>query len=192
VTKSSDKMNSVAFHPKASIAASVRRRFAQDTRIDMKAAAAAALALMRFVCTCFSALFGDFRLSAYDPVMQIIPPGELYFDIVAVAILAFLSRLVILCFMAVVARGYAPLRPAPRIARIHPLCLPQPLPCPPTSPPLSPPSSFHDSSSSSSSSPYRSTPCARYAPYDSSSTALHFPQQIQVRPTRQSPQRDNI
>ena len=61
----------------------------------MKAVAAAIATLMRFICSCFSALFGDFRLSAYDPVMQLIPPGELYSDIAAVALFAFLSRLMI-------------------------------------------------------------------------------------------------
>jgi hypothetical protein len=52
---------------------------------EMKAVAAATATLTRFICSCFSALFGDFRLSAYDPVMQLIPPGELYSDIAAVA-----------------------------------------------------------------------------------------------------------
>lgn len=81
---------------------------ASIARCDMKAAAAAAFALMRFIRSCVSALFGDFRLSAYDPVMQVIPPGELYFDIVAVGVLALVSRILILGFMALVAKGYAP------------------------------------------------------------------------------------
>ena len=78
---------------------------ASIARCDMKAAAAAAFALMRFIRSCVSALFGDFRLSAYDPVMQVIPPGELYFDIVAVGVLALVSRILILGFMALVAKG---------------------------------------------------------------------------------------
>ncbi len=67
------------------------------------------LRFMRFIASCFSAVFGDFRLSPYDPVMQIIPPGELFFDITAVALIALFSRVIILCFMAAVARGWAPL-----------------------------------------------------------------------------------
>ena len=65
----------------------------------------AILRFMRFIVSCFSAVFGDFRLSPYDPVMQIIPPGELFFDITAVALIALFSRIIILCFMAAIARG---------------------------------------------------------------------------------------
>jgi hypothetical protein len=60
---------------------------------------------MRFVFNCFSAVFGDCRLSSYDPVMQIIPPSELYADVTAVASIALFSRVVVIGFMALVAQG---------------------------------------------------------------------------------------
>jgi hypothetical protein len=63
---------------------------------------------LRFLLSCFCAVFGDCRLSPYDPVMQVIPPAQLFFDVAAVALLALASRLVIIGFMATVAIGYTP------------------------------------------------------------------------------------
>jgi hypothetical protein len=61
--------------------------------------------ILRFLLRCISAVFGDFRLSLYDPVMQIIPVEELYRDILVVALLAFASRLAVLLFMTIVVSG---------------------------------------------------------------------------------------
>jgi hypothetical protein len=135
----------------------------------MKAAAAAAFALMRFIRSCVSALFGDFRLSAYDPVMQVIPPGELYFDIVAVGVLALVSRILILGFMALVAKGYEQSRPA-----CHCNTPTIPLNSHPPSPPC------------------HLLTVASYAPYDSSSTTIHFPPQLQVALTSRQSNRNSL